>query len=342
MKSIFFLRIHIKKNIYYTAILFAFLVILPFLIVSPFKALDIINELIPNQPSKTIKVYDYITKKINTMDIEDYLEGVVAAEMPVDFEEEALKAQAVAARTFAFGRLTKDYSAREGSHPDADVCTDPGCCQAWISKEKISEKWSDDKKASNWARIERAVSETRNIIITYDGAIINPLYHSNSGGYTENIEEVWAGAAVPYLKSVVSEGEDVTSEYETSFNISVNDFKSKFKDKYPDIKFSKKNIIDDININSLTTGKRVNEIKIGDITMKGTDVRTVLSLRSAAFEFAKVDDLTIKVTTRGDGHGVGMSQWGADAMAKKGSYYQQILLYYYKDIDFSTIDHFKM
>ena len=342
MKLNLFSKINIRKNIYYITILFILLVILPFLIVFPFKALNIINELTPGQPSKTIKVYDYITKKINTMDIEDYLEGVVAAEMPVDFEEEALKAQAVAARTFAFGRLTKDYSAREGSHPDADVCTDPGCCQAWISKEKISEKWGDDKKSSNWLKIERAVIETKNIVITYNGAIINPLYHSNSGGYTENVEEVWAGVSVPYLKSVVSEGEDITSEYETSFNISANDFKSKFNDKYPNIKFSKKNIIDDINIISYTTGKRINEIKIGNITIKGTDVRTVLSLRSAAFEFAKVDDLTIKVTTRGYGHGVGMSQWGADAMAKKGSYYQQILLYYYKDIDFSTIDHFKM
>jgi len=342
MKLNLFSKINIRKNIYYITILFILLVILPFLIVFPFKALNIINELTPGQPSKTIKVYDYITKKINTMDIEDYLEGVVAAEMPVDFEEEALKAQAVAARTFAFGRLTKDYSAREGSHPDADVCTDPGCCQAWISKEKISEKWGDDKKSSNWLKIERAVIETKNIVITYNGAIINPLYHSNSGGYTENVEEVWAGVSVPYLKSVVSEGEDITSEYETSFNISTNDLKNKFNDKYPNIKFSKKNIIDDINIISYTTGKRINEIKIGNITIKGTDVRTVLSLRSAAFEFAKVDDLTIKVTTRGYGHGVGMSQWGADAMAKKGSYYQQILLYYYKDIDFSTIDHFKM
>ena len=342
MKLKFFLKINIRKNIYYITILFILLIIFPFLIVFPFKALNIIDELTPDQLSKTIKVYDYITKKTNTMDIEEYLKGVVAAEMPVDFEEEALKAQAVAARTFAFGRLAKNYSSPINSHPDADVCTDPSHCQAWISKEKISEKWEDDKKSSNWLRIERAVIETKNIVITYNGAIINPLYHSNSGGYTENVEEVWAGVSVPYLKSVVSEGEDVTSEYETSFNISANDFKSKFNDKYPNIKFSKNNIIDDINIISYTTGKRINEIKIGNITIKGTDVRTVLSLRSAAFEFAKVDDLTIKITTRGYGHGVGMSQWGADAMAKKGSYYQQILLYYYKDIDFSTIDHFKM
>jgi stage II sporulation protein D len=279
-----------------------------------------------------LKVYVTQDRKVETMNLEDYVKGVVAAEMPAEFELEALKAQAVAARTYAVARIKKVYSSNDNAHHGADICTDSTHCQAWVSKKG----WGHEN--GNWDKIGKAVEQTAGIIIVYDGNIINPVFHSNSGGRTENAEDVWEGGSVPYLKSVVSIGEDACKEeYQSTVCIGIRDFCGKLKESYPEIKVSEKDMPDKIKVQEYSQGGRIRTVKIGNMTLKGTDVRRVFSLRSTNMKFEKGSDNTIKITTIGYGHGVGMSQWGANNLAKNGESYKEIIKYYYKGVKLAAI-----
>ena len=284
-----------------------------------------------------IRVYVHTQDKIVEMNMEEYIKGVVAAEMPAEFELEALKAQAVAARTYAYGRMKKIYGAKDDVHKGADICTDPGHCQAWISKEEAFKKWKVFSSLRYWNKISRAVSETRGMLLLYNSTVVNPVFHANSGGKTENAEDVWEGGPVPYLKSVISKGEEDSGDFERSTDIGIEDFQSKLKERYPQMKLTQKDIMKDIKILNLTEGGRVKTIKIGNTSIKGTDFRSLFSLRSANFTLEKGGEETIKITTKGNGHGVGMSQWGANHMAKNGAGYEEILKYYYTGVKLAAL-----
>lgn len=276
----------------------------------------------------TVNVFNTNNKKVETMDLEEYVKGVVAAEMPINFEEEALKAQAVAARTYVLSRKNNTLNGLNSSHDNADVCTDIHC-QAWAGKDALNTRWGSEAQI-NWVKIERAVNETEGLVITYNKKLINPLYHSNSGGMTENVVNVWGTEEVPYLKPVKSLGEETfTNEYKNVLNISYTDFTNKLKTAYPNIKFTSKDIFKEINIVSRTESERVKEIKVGNISIKGTEFRTLLGLKSANYTIERDGQNGIKITTIGSGHGVGMSQCGADYMALHGSLFSDILKYYY-------------
>lgn len=332
--------LNMKKVLYYTATILIIVILMPMLIVKGcgFGHPDSGSG---SQPEGVrIKVFVSSEKKTVEMQLEEYIKGVVAAEMPASFESEALKAQAIAARTYAFSRVKKVFTAAPGVHDSADICTDPAHCQAWMSKSKAMKGWGVFAAIRNWNKIERAVSDTKGIIITYNGEMANPLFHSNSGGRTENSEDVWDGVAVPYLRSVESAGEEGTSEYTNVVRIKTSDFSSKLKEAYPDLKLSGKDILQNIKVQGYTQGGRVKTIKIGNITLKGTDFRKVFSLKSANFKIESSDKDTLKITTLGYGHGVGMSQWGANYLAKSGANYEEILKYYYTGIDLITIDEY--
>lgn len=286
----------------------------------------------------SIRVYNASEKKVEVMLLEEYIKGVVAAEMPADFSLEALKAQAVAARTYAYARKMGMYLPDDNPHPDADICTDSAHCQAWISKDAAMKKWGIFSAFRNWNRIVKAVEETRETIITYEGGIINPVFHSNSGGRTENAEDVWACNAVPYLQSVTSEGEEGNVSYKNQVVIKDEDFKAAVKKKYPSAKFSDKDLLKQIDIIDYTQGGRVNNIKIGNIIIKGTDFRALFSLKSANFTLKREDKNEVRVTTIGYGHGVGMSQWGANHLASNGGSFDEIIRYYYQGVELTTID----
>jgi stage II sporulation protein D len=281
-----------------------------------------------------ITVYNPDKSLVDKLKLEDYLVGVLAAEMPPDFNEEALKAQAVAARTFALSRMRGLYGSTE-EHFGAQICTKPGHCQAWITKERFLEVYGDDK---DWERIQRAVDDTKSIVMTYAGQLINPLYHSNSGGVTENIEEVWDQVGeVPYLKSVYSPDESQYSQFEKKTLISWDDLKKKVKNKYPDAKLGsdpKK----EIEVIAWSASGRIEEIRIGSVKISGTAFRELLGLRSTNLEIKFPDKNHIEIHSRGYGHGVGMSQCGADAMGKKGFDYIEILEYYYTGIKVEEIE----
>lgn len=312
-----------------------FLLVLPLvlmLVLIPLKTEDKATvgekETSVNKASVSLVVYNHADAIIDEVYLEDYLIGVVAAEMPHSFNFEALKAQAIAARTFALSRLKGLYSSKEG-HYGADVCTDPGHCQSWISRERFLEAYGDE---NDWQKICRAVSETENIVITYDDVLINPLYHSNSGGVTEDIEDVWTNIEeIPYLKSVYSPYEEDYSQYEKTTVLSWDEIKNKAEKRYPESKLGN-DAIQDLEIISWSSSGRVDKARLGSVIITGTELRELLGLRSTNLEINFLDDNRVEIISKGYGHGVGMSQCGADALGSNGYNFEEILKFYYTGV----------
>ncbi len=279
----------------------------------------------------TVKLLHTDTNKIEELDIDEYLYGVVSAEMPASFEEEALKAQAVVARTYTIYKIINN----EDKHGDANICDDSTCCQAWISEEDRKDKWEEDEKDTNWSKILNAVNSTKGEIITYEGKPINAFFHSNSGGATEAPVEVWGGSGYPYLQSVSTSGEDAYSQYSSEVEITKEEFTEKIKEEHSDFKidFDEK---DCIKIEEYTEGNRVKKIKIGNLELSGVEVRNILGLRSANFKVI-IEKEKIKFEVIGYGHGVGMSQTGADSLAKEGKTYEEIIHHYYTNVEIENI-----
>ena len=280
----------------------------------------------------TIKLLHKKSGQIEEFAIDEYLYGVVSAEMPVNFELEALKAQAVAARTYTVYQISNN----KGKHGDADMCDDYTCCQAWISKDDRMKKWNETQRENNWNKIVKAVNSTAGQIMTYKGEVINAFFHSNSGGKTEIASNVWSGGKdFPYLQSVETSGEDGYTQYNSEVIISKNDLLEKIKKEYKDIQinFNEK---ESIKILEYTESGRVKTVKIGNTEIAGTKVRSMLNLKSTNFSI-RIENDNIIFTVIGYGHGVGMSQTGADSMAKQGNNYEEILKHFYTGIEITTI-----
>lgn len=253
------------------------------------------------------------TGQVQQMDMDTYIEGVVLAEMPASFEMEALKAQSVAARTFA----RKAY-VTGGKHKDGSVCCDSACCQAYTTEEKYLDRGGAPLGP---ARIRAAVEATSGYVLTYEGKLIEATYYSCSGGTTEDAQAVW-GTDFPYLRSVDSPGEEKATHYTSTFSFSQSDFCEKLGVKPQG---SAEKWFRDV---TYTNGGGIRTMRIGDQIFTGPQLRSALKLDSTALSITTEGD-TITITTRGYGHRVGMSQYGADAMAVAGSTWQEILAHYY-------------
>lgn len=250
---------------------------------------------------------------VEQMDMDEYLTGVVLAEMPAFFEPEALKAQAVAARTYA-----RKAAVTGGKHGDGSVCTDYTCCQAYLSPEEYLEKGGirDDIQ-----KVRSAVLDTSGYVLTYNGELIEAVYFSCSGGKTEDAAAVW-GTDYPYLRSTDSPGEEGAAFYSDTKVFTPEEFENALGivlSAEPSQWFGEV---------TRTAGDGVDTMEIGGLKFSGVELRTALGLRSTAFTIT-VQENMIQVETLGYGHRVGMSQYGADAMAAAGSDYQQILSHYY-------------
>ena len=280
---------------------------------------------------ENVKVFRHNTNKVETIPVEEYILGVVSSEMPASFELEALKAQAVAARTFYYSKRLNNCKEAKGG----EIC-DSVHCQAYMSKDERLDKWSDKEGKSNYEKIKKAVDETEGMVLTYKGELVlYPQFFSTSSGKTENAEEVFS-SEVPYLKSVFSKGEEVSNSYESEKIINNNDFINIINTSYNKAGLTIKNMKNKIKIKSRTEGGSVNEIIVGNTTIKGTEFRKIFDLKSANFtlEFAKDN---VKIYCKGNGHGVGMSQWGANIMAKNDKKYDYILKHYYTDIEIGKV-----
>ena len=231
------------------------------------------------------------------------------------------------ARTYTIYKIVNN----DGKHDGADICDDSTCCQAWISEKDRKAKWKEDERESNWRKIVNAVNSTQGKIITYEGNPINAFFHSNSGGETEVPVNVWGGSGYPYLQSVETSGEDAYSQYSSEAEFSKKEFEDKIKEIHSDfeIDYSKK---DCIKIEEYTEGNRVKTIKVGNLELSGVEIRTIFGLRSANFEVS-VENERIKFKVTGYGHGVGMSQTGADSLAKEGKDYEDIIHHFYTNVE---------
>jgi stage II sporulation protein D len=280
-----------------------------------------------------IKVYNLSTNETMVINFEEYLKGVVASEMPGEFDIEALKAQAVTARTYLLYRLKK-YPDGQPEHKDAPICTGTHC-QVWSSKESIKAAKPEGWYEQYWGKIEEAVKSTKNQILTYDGKIIEPLFHSTSGGRTENSEDVFT-ASVPYLRSVESPYEQDAPKLHDSVKISVGDFIQKLKSVYGNLNITKSNLKDKIVLGEVSEGGKIMTIYIDGAEISGREIRALFNLNSTNFSFIQNEN-EIEIVTTGYGHGVGMSQWGAGGMAEEGYNYKEILKHYYSGVEVDSM-----
>ena len=279
----------------------------------PAKAESTAPETLPQAKPAAITLPVIMSSGTVQMEEETYLVGVVLGEMPADFHEEALKAQAVVARTY-----TKKHHTQQQKHPSGALCTDPGCCQAYCSREDFL---AAGHTALQLERVEQAVNATAGQVLTYDDELIDATYFSCSGGSTEAAVAVW-GTDVPYLQAVESPGEEMALHYTDTVSFTSQEFLSllNLQTQLPSESW--------IGPVTYTDGGGVAEIEILDRRFSGTDLRKLLGLRSTAFRITAIGN-SVTVTTKGFGHRVGMSQYGAQAMALQGSGYDEILAHYY-------------
>lgn len=280
------------------------------------------------EPIETISVYRSDTGEIADMPFGEYLKGVVAAEMPASFNEEALKAQAVAARSYTLTRM-QGYK-RDGTpaeHNGAMTCTNPAHCKAWLPDETLRDQWKAEYDTYK-NKISDCVDATVGVVMTYEGSLVNAVFHSTSSGATESAKDVWGGS-VPYLVSVQSEGEELSPKYEDSTTLSVDEFKEKILAEYPDAAWGSGELVSDI-VRSEAGG--ITTLSSGGVTIKGTKWRSMFGLRSTNIDFSYGDN-TVTMHTKGNGHGVGMSQYGANYLAGTGMSYEDILKKYYTGVD---------
>lgn len=260
--------------------------------------------------------------KLIQLDLEEYVAGVVAAEMPASFQEEALKAQAVAARTLALWSLAQ--SRRLPEHPDAQLSSDYRVDQAWLSKDELKERWGIWGYLRNWTKIRKAVSATAGEVLIYQGNYIFPAYHSTSGGRTEDSGNYWT-SNLPYLVSVDSPYESHSPWFEHVEKRSVATVRAKLAEALG-VSLGESLII--VVTKRFPSG-RVCELMVNGRTMSGRRLREILELRSSWFSVQQTSSELV-FTVKGYGHGVGMSQYGADGYAQRGWSYQQILSHYYQ------------
>lgn len=304
-------------------------VMMPVVLLSPVQAENLADKLVvietergmeeaaPEIQETPIRLWD--GTEILELPLEEYLAGVLLSEMPISFETEALKAQAVASRTFALRQMVG------GKHEGYDICSQSSCCQAWTScralQEKLGSQWQ-----SCWERAEEAAAATAGQVLTYEGGLIDAVYFSCSGGRTEEAVAVWGGD-VPYLQSVDSPGEEQAARFSSEVTVNLEEFRQTLPEASLD-----GNPSSWFGSCSRTKGGGVDELVIGGQIYSGTELRKRFRLNSTMFEIS-VTDHQIIFEVQGFGHRVGMSQYGANAMALAGSDYREILLHYYPDTE---------
>lgn len=279
----------------------------------------------------TIKVYLTKEKRIEEVPIEEYVKSVVAGEMPVSFAEEALKSQAIAARTFIAAKRVK------GGCPEsngADVC-DSTHCQVYIDKEKRLESWGEEGN-ENWDKISKAVDYTKGLVLSYDNELVlYPQFFSTSSGKTENSIDVFS-SDIPYLVSTESSGEEIAPKFNSEITMTLDEVINKLNSAYPNAGLTRDNISNSMEVLNRSEAGSIKNIKIGEEEVRGLDFRLALGLNSSNFEYS-INGENITFNCKGYGHGVGMSQWGANVMAKEGSSYDEILKHYYTGVEIKEL-----
>ncbi|MCM3705051.1 stage II sporulation protein D [Cytobacillus firmus] len=269
----------------------------------------------------TVSVFRMNNKETEKVNLEEYLKGVLASEMPANYEMEALKAQAISARTYIMKFL---MSENKGDLPQGADISDSTLQQVYKNQDELKEMWKDDNYEKNIKKITRAVKETQGLVMSYNGELIDASFFAISNGYTENSEDYWT-TSLPYLRSVPSPWDTKAPDFVKTKTFPVKEIESRLGVK----------ISNEINVER-TSSDRVSIIIISGKKLTGAEFREALGLRSTDFSL-KLNGSDVQVTTRGYGHGVGMSQYGANSMASEGKNFKEILGYYYKGIKIEDI-----
>lgn len=257
--------------------------------------------------------------------------------MPPEYDIEALKAQAIVARTYLY------YKMRSGTHNDADICDSPSHCQAYYNIQQIlkiwerSKGWDETARQVHLQKVTEAVDTTENIVVTYNGEYIRAYFHACSGGKTENVANIWGRQSIPYLVSVESLGEGEYKNYSSTVKLSVSELQKKLNEDDTlkcSINAEGGDIVKVLNYND--TG-RVDKVEIGGTIYTAEKLRTLLGLRSTNFE-VKYENKEVVFKVTGNGHGVGMSQVGANYYAKQGYTFDEIITHYYTGVDVTYIN----
>ena len=278
-----------------------------------------------------VRLYVHSEDRVRVLDLEEYLVGVVAAEMPAEFPEEALKAQAVAARTYIVKRLAAGGTANP-AHPGGDICDDPRHGQAWLSREDLKKRWGTAAYYRYYYKVKGAVDATEGEVLVYGGQLIDPVYCASCGGKTENAGDVWAQSA-PYLKSVpcpydadprpVSEVSLSLEEVDRALGTSISAVPAAARGGEGGAV---------IKVLERTATGRPKVLEIGGRRFLAVAVRDLLGLKSTNFTW-RVEGGTVTFTATGHGHGVGLCQYGAKGMAEHGYDYRTILRHYYSGVE---------
>ena len=333
---------YIRQSLAVSALLLMVLFLMPLVVIVPagsplFSQESPMDETEPvpltDEPQDTALRLNILRDgTVESMDLRTYLEGVVRAEMPASFEPETLKAQAVAARTYTLYQLRQGK--KHGSA--ADLCTVSGCCQAFLTEEQARKNWGDQAEAYA-EKVNEAVRATDGQIIVYEGEPILAVFHSSSSGQTRTAGKVWTND-LPYLQSVASpeDGERIPNYY-SRVEMSAEVFRTAIRERWPEADLSGKPEIW-LTGAARDSGGSVETVQVGGETVRGTELRSALGLRSACFEWEVQDGVLVFFVT-GYGHGVGMSQYGANRMAEEGATYREILTHYYTGV---TVEAFAL
>ena len=333
----------IKPLLYTTILIILFMIIIPMISIeskinpqqnqyiedegiSADTSVEVSNDIYINGDEK-VKVYRTLQDKIEEVDLEDYICGVVANEMQVSFEDEALKAQAIASRTYLASKKMNSCPIADGS----DIC-DSTHCQVYSSKEELISKWGEENGEKYWNKIKSAVDATKGMVLTYKGELVlYPLFFSTSSGATESAVDASLGD-IPYLVSVESSGEEVSPKYTSKKEIALSDLVLAINSKYPTSGVNTSNLSSELQVIERSEAGGVITLAVGNNEINGSDFRVIAGLNSTNFTYS-INENTIVFECKGYGHGVGMSQWGANFMAKVGKSYDEILKHYYTGIN---------
>ncbi len=286
-----------------------------------------------NAESFLVKVYRHKSKKIEEIPLKEYLRSVVSAEMQANFESEALKAQAVAACTYTIYRYEylKDNPDVDNGHPGAYVCDDYTHCKSYLSEKEAKERWGNEWFEKYYPNIVSAVNQVYGQVITYESEVINAVFHAMSSGTTEPAENVW-GSEIPYLVSVDSTVDTTAKDYETTATFTAKEVKEKLKTVSVNVDGD---ATEWFTSTTLGSAGSVATVEVGGKTLSGTEIRSLFGLRSTAFSITAHKE-SITFTVHGYGHQVGMSQNGANELAKQGKNYTEILKHYYSGVEIQS------
>lgn len=279
------------------------------------------------------RVLDINTNEVITIGASDYIKGVVAAEISLSYNVEAIKAQAVAAHTYAMRMQQQNRSATGESLQGADFSNDPNKYQAYLSKEDVKEMYGDQFD-EYWEKLSNAVDEVIDIVAVYDNQPIAAAFHSTSSGRTEDAQTVW-GSEVAYLKAVESEGDKDAPKYQSETSRSASEVEEMIRGKFEEITLS-----DDRSewfaVVETTESGTITKLRVGDQECTGVEARALFDLPSANFTVTYLSSEEFLFVNKGYGHGVGMSQFGANCLAEEGKTYEEILCHYYTGITLTS------